>query len=119
MELLKAQNKDDQILSGFCDRLQHTLPLAKKVASKIISAETEFPCGGRAENPSCAVTDVQVFTVCGSPLSTRPIGHFAARDHGWEVRVLRMGLIWYSETCGGNLTSEAARYGCSTNPDLI
>ena len=41
-QLLKEQNKYDQIPSGLCDRVQRILPLAKKVADEIVSEETEI-----------------------------------------------------------------------------
>ena len=36
------QNKYDRLTSGLCDRVQRILPLAKKVADKIVSEETEI-----------------------------------------------------------------------------
>ena len=42
VQLLKEQNKYDQILSGFFDRLQRILPLAGKVADEIVCEETEI-----------------------------------------------------------------------------
>jgi len=41
IQLLKEQNKYDQMPSGLCDRLQRILPLAKKVADATLSEETE------------------------------------------------------------------------------
>ena len=42
VQLLKEQNKYDQLSSGLCDRVQRTLPLVKKVADEIVAKETEF-----------------------------------------------------------------------------
>ena len=41
-QLLKEQNKYDQLSSGLCDRVQRTLPLVKQVADQIVSEETEI-----------------------------------------------------------------------------
>jgi len=41
-QLLKEQNKYDQVPSGLCDRLQRILPLVEKVANVIVSEETEI-----------------------------------------------------------------------------
>ena len=41
-QLLKEQNKYDQMPSGLCDRVKRILPLAKKVADEIVSDETEI-----------------------------------------------------------------------------
>jgi len=42
VQLLKEQNKNDQMPSSLLDRLQRILPLADKVADKIVSEETEI-----------------------------------------------------------------------------
>ena len=42
VQLLKEQDKYDQLSSGLCDRVQRALPLVKKVADGIVSEETEF-----------------------------------------------------------------------------
>jgi len=39
---LKEENKYDQMPSGLCDRVQHILPLVKKVANEIVSEEMEI-----------------------------------------------------------------------------
>jgi len=62
VQLLKEQNKCDQVLSGLCDRLQRIVPLAKKVAYATPSEETErfkeliprmFEAMGRVAKFSC------------------------------------------------------------------
>jgi len=40
-QLLKEQNKYDQMPSGLYDRVQRILPLAKQVADEIVSEETK------------------------------------------------------------------------------
>ena len=42
VQLLKEQNKYDQMPSSLLDRLQRVLPLADKVANEIVSEETEI-----------------------------------------------------------------------------
>jgi hypothetical protein len=42
IQLLKEQNKYDQVPPGLCDRLQRILPLAKKVGDEVVSEETEI-----------------------------------------------------------------------------
>jgi hypothetical protein len=42
VQLLKEQNKYDQVPSGLFDRLQRILPLANKVADDIVCEETEI-----------------------------------------------------------------------------
>jgi len=42
VQLLKEQNKYDQMPLSLLDRLQHILPLAGKVADEIVSEETEI-----------------------------------------------------------------------------
>jgi len=42
VQLLKEQNKYDQMPSTLLDRLQRILPLADKVADEIVSEETEI-----------------------------------------------------------------------------
>jgi hypothetical protein len=42
VQLLKEQNKYNQVLSGLFDRLQRILPLANKVADDIVCEETEI-----------------------------------------------------------------------------
>ena len=39
---MKEQNKYDQMPSGLLDRMQHIVPLVKKVANEIVSEETEI-----------------------------------------------------------------------------
>jgi len=42
VQLLKEQNKYDQMPSSLLDRLKHVSPLAEKVADEIVSEETEI-----------------------------------------------------------------------------
>ncbi len=42
VQLLKEQNKYDQMPSGLCDRVQRILPLVKQVADEIVSEETKI-----------------------------------------------------------------------------
>ena len=42
VQLLKEQNKYDQIPLNIFDRLGHVLPLAKKVADEIVCEETDI-----------------------------------------------------------------------------
>ena len=42
VQLLKEQNKYDQVPLGLFDRLQRILPLANKVADDIVCEETEI-----------------------------------------------------------------------------
>jgi len=41
-QLLKEQNKYDQMPSALCDRVQRILPLARQVADEIVSEETKI-----------------------------------------------------------------------------
>ena len=42
VQLLKEQNKYDQMPSGLCDRVQRILPLVKKVGNEIVSDDTNI-----------------------------------------------------------------------------
>ena len=42
VQLLKEQNKYDQMPLGLCDQVQHILPLVKQAADEIVSKETKI-----------------------------------------------------------------------------
>ena len=42
VQLLKEQNKFDEMPSGLCDRVQRILPLVEQVANEIVSEETKI-----------------------------------------------------------------------------